>query len=76
MGRKVFTLEYAASPQRIRVPFIKRDVARLQGSARIRAHEEAEFTHVHVLASFGSPVPPNTMFYVESWAVEMGFFGL
>lgn len=76
MGRKVFTLEYAAPPQHIRVPFIKRDVARLQGAARIHAHEEAQFTLVHVPASFGSPVPPNTMFYVESWAVEMGFFGL
>ena len=82
MGRKVFTLEYAAPPQHIRVPLLKRNPPRmdsrrlLETAGQLHPHEEAQFTLVHVLASFGSPIPPNTVFYVESWAVEMGFFGL
>lgn len=79
LGRKVATLEFHQAPRCIVLPRrpSKRELALSMMAAKVVAPqtEEYHFARVTVLPSFGTPMATGTVFYVESWAVEMGFFG-
>lgn len=80
LGRKVTTLEFRQAPLQIVLPRrpSREDMipSLVAGKVSVPKTEEYRFARVTVLPTFGTPLATGTAFYVEAWALEMGFFGL